>query len=191
MFFNLINKCRSKLLIIIFVKVPDILWYTKVGPIIMKIAFLQTGKTSDKYLADGISIFEERLRKYTAFEILTVPDVRSTRNMPLREQKMREGEQILRFIKTDDYTVILDEKGKEFSTIEFSSWLEKIFMLQKKRIVFVAGGAWGFSEEVYKKADMCLSLSRLTFSHQMVRLLFLEQLYRAFTVIKGEPYHHE
>jgi 23S rRNA (pseudouridine1915-N3)-methyltransferase len=157
----------------------------------MKIAFLQTGKTSDRYLADGIAIFEERLRKYTAFEILTVPDVRSTRNMPLREQKMREGEQILRFIKTDDYTVILDEKGKEFSTVEFSSWLEKKFLLQNKRILFVAGGAWGFSDDVYKKADMRLSLSRMTFSHQMVRLLFLEQLYRAFTVIKGEPYHHE
>jgi len=111
--------------------------------------------------------------------------------MPSRDQKMREGKQILRFIRTDDYLVILDEKGKEFSTVEFSSWLEKNFLLQKKRIVFVAGGAWGFSDEVYKKADMCISLSRLTFSHQMVRLLFLEQLYRAFTVIKGEPYHHE
>jgi 23S rRNA (pseudouridine1915-N3)-methyltransferase len=157
----------------------------------MKIALLQTGKTSDRYLAEGIAIFEERLRKYTAFEILTVPDIRSTRNMPSRDQKMREGKQILRFIRTDDYLVILDEKGKEFSTVEFSSWLEKNFLLQKKRIVFVAGGAWGFSDEVYKKADMCISLSRLTFSHQMVRLLFLEQLYRAFTVIKGEPYHHE
>jgi 23S rRNA (pseudouridine1915-N3)-methyltransferase len=156
----------------------------------MKIALLQTGKTSDRYLSDGIAIFEERLRKYTAFEILTIPDIRSTRNMPSREQKMREGRGILRFIRTDDYIVILDEKGKEFSTVEFSSWLEKKFLLQKKRIVFVAGGAWGFSDEIYKKADMRLSLSRLTFSHQMVRLLFLEQLYRAFTVIKGEPYHH-
>ena len=188
---NLINKCQSKLLIIIFVKAPDILSYTKVGPIIMKIAFLQTGKTSDRYLADGISVFEERLRKYIAFDIYTLPDIKSTRNMPSHEQKIKEGEQIAGFIKPSDYTVILDEKGKEFSTIEFSSWLEKIFMTHKKRIVFVSGGAWGFSEEVYKKADMCLSLSRLTFSHQMVRLLFLEQLYRAFTVIKGEPYHHE
>lgn len=157
----------------------------------MKIALLQTGKTSDKYLADGIAIFEERLRKYTAFEILTVPDIRNTRNMPSGEQKIREGKQILRFIKADDYCIILDEKGKEFSTVEFSSWLEKKFLAQNKRILFVAGGAWGFSDDVYKKADMRLSLSRLTFSHQMVRLLFLEQLYRAFTVIKGEPYHHE
>jgi 23S rRNA (pseudouridine1915-N3)-methyltransferase len=171
--------------------VPDGLSYTKVGPIIMKIAFLQTGKTSERYLNEGITMFEERIRKYSAFEILTVPDLRRTRNLPAQEQKIREGEQILRFFRNDDYIVILDEKGKEFSTIEFSSWLEKIFMLQKKRIVFVIGGAWGFSEEILKKADMSVSLSRLTFSHQMVRLLFLEQLYRAFTVIKGEPYHHE
>jgi 23S rRNA (pseudouridine1915-N3)-methyltransferase len=156
----------------------------------MKIALLQTGKTSDKYLADGIAIFEERLRKYTAFEILTVPDIRNTRNMPSGEQKIREGKQILRFIKADDYCIILDEKGKEFSTVEFSSWLEKNFLLQNKRILFVAGGAWGFSDDVYKMADARISLSKLTFSHQMVRLLFLEQLYRAFTVIKGEPYHH-
>jgi 23S rRNA (pseudouridine1915-N3)-methyltransferase len=157
----------------------------------MKIALLQTGKTSDRYLADGITIFEERIRKYSAFEILTVPDTKGSRNMPSREQKIREGEHILKFLKADDYFVILDERGKEYSTVEFSSWLERIFMLQNKRIVFVIGGAWGFSEEVIEKADIRISLSRLTFSHQMVRLLFLEQLYRAFTVIKGEPYHHE
>lgn len=157
----------------------------------MKIALLQVGKTSEKYLTDGISTFEERVRKYTAFEIFTIPDIRDTRNMPASEQKSREGEKVLQFFKSDDYIVILDDKGKEFSTIEFSSWLEKMFMSQKKRIVFVIGGAWGFSDEVYRMADMSLSLSRLTFSHQMVRLLFLEQLYRAFTVIKGEPYHHE
>ena len=157
----------------------------------MKIALLQTGKTSEKYLTEGITVFEERLRKYSAFEIFTIPDIRNTRNMTAQEQMGREGEQILRFLRLDDYMVILDRKGKEFSTLEFSSWLEKMFMLQKKRIVFVIGGAWGFSEEIRKKADMILSLSRLTFSHQIVRLLFLEQLYRAFTVIKGEPYHHE
>jgi 23S rRNA (pseudouridine1915-N3)-methyltransferase len=157
----------------------------------MKIALLQTGKTSEKYLTEGITVFEERLRKYSAFEIFTVPDIRNTRNMAAQEQIIKEGEQILRFLRLDDYLVILDRKGKEFSTLEFSSWLEKMFMVQKKRILFVIGGAWGFSEEIRKKADMSLSLSRLTFSHQIVRLLFLEQLYRAFTVIKGEPYHHE
>jgi len=157
----------------------------------MKIALLQTGKTSEKYLTEGIAIFEERVRKYSAFEIFTVPDIRNTRNMTAQEQMIKEGEQILRFLRLDDYMVILDRQGKEFSTLEFSSWLEKMFMVQKKRIVFVIGGAWGFSEEIRKKADMSLSLSQLTFSHQIVRLLFLEQLYRAFTVLKGEPYHHE
>jgi 23S rRNA (pseudouridine1915-N3)-methyltransferase len=157
----------------------------------MKIALLQVGKTSERYLAEGIATFEERVRKYSAFEIFTIPDLRNTRNMPARQLKTKEGEKILKFFNKDDYIVILEEKGKEFSTIEFSSWLEKMFLTQKKRIVFVIGGAWGFSEEVLAMADMRLSLSRLTFSHQMVRLLFMEQLYRAFTVIKGEPYHHE
>lgn len=157
----------------------------------MKIALLQTGKTSERYLTEGIAKFEERLKKYSTFEIFTVPDIKRIRNLSDREQKIREGEQILRFFRNDDFIVILDDKGKEFSTIEFSGWLEKCLMLQKKRILFVAGGAWGFSEDVRKKADMSLSLSRLTFSHQMVRLLFLEQLYRAFTIMKGEPYHHE
>jgi 23S rRNA (pseudouridine1915-N3)-methyltransferase len=173
------------------VNATDFLKCTKVGPIIMKIALLQTGKTSDRYLAEGITIFEERIRKYSAFEIFTAPDVKSSRSMPSRDQKIREGEHILKFLKAGDYIVILDEKGKEYSTVEFSSWLEKIFMLQKKRIVFVIGGSWGISEEVLEKADTRISLSRMTFSHQMVRLLFLEQLYRAFKVIKGEPYHHE
>lgn len=157
----------------------------------MKVALLQVGKTAEKYLTEGISVFELRLRKYATFEIFIIPDIRNARNMTAAELKAREGDKILKFFKNDDYIVILDDKGKEFSTIEFSAWIEKTMILQKKRLVFVIGGAWGFSDEVYKKADMRLSLSRLTFSHQMVRLLFIEQLYRAFTVIKGEPYHHE
>jgi 23S rRNA (pseudouridine1915-N3)-methyltransferase len=157
----------------------------------MKIVLLQVGKTAERYLTEGTGVFEGRVRKYSSFEIFTIPDIKNPRNMSAGELKAREGEKILQFFKNDDYIAILDDKGKEFSTIEFSSWIEKTLMLQKKRLVFVIGGAWGFSNEVYDKADIRLSLSRLTFSHQMVRLLFLEQLYRAFTVIKGEPYHHE
>lgn len=157
----------------------------------MKIVLLLTGKTSEKYIEEGMINFSNRLRKYAMFEIITLPDIRNTRNMPARELKIREGNKILQSLVKDDFLVVLDEKGKEFSTLEFSSWLGKIFALSKKRIVFAVGGAWGFSDEVFQKADMRLSLSRLTFSHQVVRLLFLEQLYRAFTVIKGEPYHHE
>lgn len=157
----------------------------------MKISLLLTGKTSEKYIIEGMSLYEERLKRYSPFEYITIPDLRNTRNMSGFEIKLREGGEILRYLKSDDYVVLLDSKGKEFSTPELSSWLEKILMLQKKRLVFVIGGAWGFSEAVYERGDIQLSLSRLTFSHQIVRLLFLEQLYRAFTILKGEPYHHE
>ena len=157
----------------------------------MKIVLLQIGKTSEKYIEEGICNFSSRIRKYSAFEICTLPDMRNTRNMPAREQKIKEAEKILKFLKNDDFLVALDENGKEFSTLEFSSWLEKALALSKKRVVFVIGGAWGLSDEVLQKADLRLSLSRLTFSHQVVRLLFLEQLYRVFSIIKGEPYHHE
>ena len=156
----------------------------------MKIALLQVGKTTEKYLNEGISVYLERIKKYVQFEILTIPDMRNTRNMPAAEQKSKEGESLIRILKEDDYIVLLDERGKELSTTDFSSWLEKTMMLRKKRIVFIIGGPWGVSDEILRRADLKFSLSRLTFSHQIVRLLFLEQLYRAFTVLKGEPYHH-
>lgn len=170
---------------------PDTILITKVGPIIMKIAFLQVGKTSEKYLKEGIRIFEARLQKYSSFEIMTIPDIKSTRNMPSAEKMIRESEKIWNLIRNDDYVVLLDGRGKEFSTIEFASWLEKKLMLARKRILFVSGGPWGLADDVVNKADMLLSLSRFTFSHQIVRLVFLEQLYRAFTIIRGEPYHNE
>lgn len=179
------------LLITIFVNVLRNGYYTKVEPIFMKIVLLQIGKTSEKYIEEGIINFSGRIRKYSAFEIITLPDLRNTRNMPSREQKVKEGEKIIQYLKDDDLLVALDEKGKELSTLEFSSWLEKNLAYSKKRIVFIIGGSWGLSDEILSKADFLLSLSRLTFSHQVVRLLFLEQLYRVFTVIKGEPYHHE
>jgi 23S rRNA (pseudouridine1915-N3)-methyltransferase len=157
----------------------------------MKIAILQIGKTGEKFISDGVNEYSGRIRKYAGFEIITIPDIRNTRNMPVAEQKFKEGEKLIRLMNSDDYVVLLDEKGKEFSTIEFARQLEKIFMLAKKRVVFVIGGPYGFSPEVYNMADFRLSLSRMTFSHQLVRLLFTEQLYRVFTVIKGEPYHHE
>ncbi len=157
----------------------------------MKIVLLQTGKTAERYLAEGLTNYEERVRRYSSFETITLPDIRKTRNMPAEDQRAKEGAQMLRIFRDDDFIVILDDKGREFSTIEFSSWLERSLMIQKKRILFVIGGPWGFTEEIRGKADLTMSLSRMTFSHQMVRLLFLEQLYRAFTVIRGEPYHHE
>jgi 23S rRNA (pseudouridine1915-N3)-methyltransferase len=157
----------------------------------MKIALLQTGKTSDKHISEVVDLYTTRIKKYSAFEIITLPDLKNTKNMSVQEQKMKEGKKIIMSFSIDDYVIILDEKGKELRTVEFSVWMEKIFMQPKKRIVFVIGGPWGFSEEVYDRADFKMSLSKMTFPHQLVRLLFLEQLYRIFTIIKGEPYHHE
>ena len=157
----------------------------------MKIALLQTGKTTDKHIADLVDIYSSRIKKYSVFEIITLPDLKNTRNMSVQEQKMKEGKKIIQSISVDDYVILLDERGKELRTIEFSGMVEKIFMLPKKRVLFIIGGPWGFSDEVYGRADFRMSLSKMTFPHQLVRLLFLEQLYRVFTIIKGEPYHHE
>jgi len=157
----------------------------------MKIVLLQTGKTGEKYISQGVSEYSSRIRKYIPFDIITIPDLKNTKNMPIAEQKTREGRQILETLGSEDLVILLDEKGKECSTLEFASLMEKTFAMSKKRIVFVIGGPWGFSKDVYDRADMKISLSRLTFSHQLVRLLFTEQLYRVMSVIKGDPYHHE
>jgi 23S rRNA (pseudouridine1915-N3)-methyltransferase len=157
----------------------------------MKIAFLQTGKTTDKHISEVAEQYAARIKKYTVFDIITLPELKYAKNMSVQEQKLKEGIKILQTINGDDYVILLDEKGKELRTIEFSEWMEKLFMQPKKRILFVIGGPWGFSEEVYRRADFKMSLSKMTFPHQLVRLLFLEQLYRAFTIIKGDPYHHE
>lgn len=157
----------------------------------MKLALLQTGKTTDKNISAVADLYCGRIKKYTSFEIITLPDIKNTKSMSVQEQKLKEGKRILQSVSIDDYIILLDEKGKELRTLELSAWMEKIFMQPKKRIVFAIGGPWGFSEEVYNRADFMMSLSKMTFPHQLVRLLFLEQLYRVFTVIKGEPYHHE
>jgi 23S rRNA (pseudouridine1915-N3)-methyltransferase len=152
---------------------------------------LLTGKTTDKHIAELIDLYTNRIKKYSVFEIITLPDVKNTKNMPVQEQKIKEATKIIQSFTDDDYIILLDEKGKELRTVEFSGALEKMFFLPKKRIVFVIGGPWGFSKAIYDRADYKMSLSKMTFPHQLVRLLFLEQLYRVFTIIKGEPYHHE
>jgi 23S rRNA (pseudouridine1915-N3)-methyltransferase len=157
----------------------------------MKITLLQTGKTTDKHISELVDLYSNRIKKYTGFEIITIPDVKNTKNMPVQEQRTKEATKIIQSVTDDDYIILLDEKGKELRTLEFSGTLEKMFFLPKKRIVFIIGGPWGFSEAVYKRADYKMSLSKMTYPHQLVRLLFLEQLYRVFTIIKGEPYHHE
>jgi 23S rRNA (pseudouridine1915-N3)-methyltransferase len=157
----------------------------------MKIVLLQTGKTSDKHISGVADIYISRIKKYSVFEIITLAELKNAGNMTVQEQKVKEGKKIIQSVNMDDYIILLDEKGKEMRTIEFSVWIEKIFMIPKKRIVFIIGGPWGFSDEVYSRADFKMSLSLMTFPHQLVRLLFLEQLYRVFTIIKGEAYHHE
>lgn len=157
----------------------------------MKIALLQTGKTTEKYVAEGLELYGSRIKKYAAFEIITIPELKNTKNMPVAAQKIKEGRKILEATGKDDYLVLLDERGREMRTTEFSEWMRKRSLESNKRLVFIIGGPWGFSEEVLERADFRLSLSKMTFPHQLVRLLFAEQLYRAFTIIKGEPYHHE
>jgi 23S rRNA (pseudouridine1915-N3)-methyltransferase len=157
----------------------------------MKIALVQTGKTTDKNVAAIADLYLSRIMKYNTFEIITLPDLKNSGNLPVHEQKIKEGNKVLLTVTSDDFVVLLDEKGRELRTIEFSGWMERTFMISRKRIVFIIGGPWGFSDAVYKRADFMISLSKMTFPHQLVRLLFLEQVYRAFTIMKGEPYHHE
>jgi 23S rRNA (pseudouridine1915-N3)-methyltransferase len=157
----------------------------------MKIALLLTGKTTDNNISNLVELYSNRIKKYSGFEIITLPEIKNTKNMPVPEQKNREAVKIIQCITDDDYIILLDERGKELRTLEFSDTLEKMFFLPKKRIIFIIGGSWGFSNEIYARADYKMSLSKMTFPHQLVRLLFLEQLYRVFTIIKGEPYHHE
>jgi len=157
----------------------------------MKIILAQIGKTVDKNISEIADFYSSRIAKYNSIETITLPNLKNTKKMPIDEQKQKEWKQILQVIGNDDFVVVLDEKGKEMRTIEFAEWLKKIFMMPVKRLVFVIGGAWGFSDEIYNRANYKMSLSKLTFPHQLVRLIFLEQLYRVFTVLKGEPYHHE
>ena len=154
----------------------------------MKILLVQIGKTDEPYLQDGCSIYESRLKHYVTFdsETLLIPK----KNYLMEDQKNIEGQQILKKITNLDFVVLLDENGKEFNSINFSNWIQKNMNTGIKRLVFVIGGPFGFSEEVYSRANQKIALSQMTFSHQMVRLFFLEQLYRGFTILKGEKYHH-
>lgn len=140
-------------------------------------------------MKEGVEEFRRRLRRYVPFETETIPDLKNSRNLTMKEVMEKEGELLLRRIRPDDHVVMLDERGEAFSSIAFAEHLNALEG-RVKQLVFVIGGAYGFSEEAYRRADSRLSLSRLTFSHQLVRLIFMEQLYRAFTILKGDPYHH-
>ena len=159
-------------------------------PSTMKTVLILVGKTTDKHFQAGISDYAERITHYMPFELTTIPELKNTRNLTEEQQKTAEGEQILKLIQPADTVVVLDEHGRELRSVELARWLEQK-RNTARRLVFVIGGPYGFSPSVYARANEQLSLSKLTFSHQMVRLVFTEQLYRACTIIKGEPYHHE
>ena len=157
----------------------------------MKIRLLVIGKTSASYLKTGERDYEDRLKHYCKFEELLIPNIKNGGKLSYNDYKIKEGKLILKSIAPKEQIILLDEEGKSFSSMGFSNYLNQKLLYSSKRLVFVVGGSFGFSEEVYKRADSRLSLSKMTFSHQMVRMIFKEQLYRAFTILKGEKYHHE
>lgn len=156
----------------------------------MKATLLVIGKTDKDFVKKGIDEYQKRLVHYLPFEFKIIPDLKNTRNLSENQQKQKEGELILEKLKPTDTLILLDENGKEFSSVGFSKFMEQKMISGTRNLVFVIGGPYGFSEEVYKKAQGKVSLSKMTFSHQMIRMIFIEQLYRAMTIIKGEPYHH-
>ena len=157
----------------------------------MNIELVVVGKTDMKEVESLVTMYTKRLNHYVRFAITTIADVRNTKKLSEAEQKRLEGEQILRLVNDSDHLMLLDEHGAELRSIEFAEVLQRRMSAGTKRLVFVIGGPYGFSEAVYQRANSKLSLSKMTFSHQIVRAIFTEQLYRAFTILKNEPYHHE
>ena len=149
------------------------------------------GKTDSKEVAALVELYARRVNFYCRFVITTLPDVRNTRNLPPRPHPTADGEPTPRHLTEGDYVTLLDERGAEYRSVEFALWLQKRMNSGVKRLVLVIGGPYGFSDEVYARADARISLSRMTFSHQIVRAIFAEQIYRAFTILHNEPYHHE
>ncbi|MDQ8005621.1 MAG: 23S rRNA (pseudouridine(1915)-N(3))-methyltransferase RlmH [Pedobacter sp.] len=157
----------------------------------MKITLIAIGKTEDKYLIEGIDKYLNRLKHYINFNMVIIPDVKNTKNLTEAQQKNKEAELLLKQLNNSDVVVLLDEKGKKFTSVQFSSYINKQMVGSVQNLVFIIGGPYGFDENIYKRSNSSISLSDMTFSHQMVRLFFVEQLYRAFTILKNEPYHHE
>ena len=157
----------------------------------MKIKLIVVGKTKSKFLVEGEKVYSERLKHYCKFTEFIIPNVKNSSKLSTLVLKNNEGKSLLSAINNSAEVILLDANGSSFSSFEFSKFLNKQLLSTNKELVFVVGGAFGFSGEVYNRADLKLSLSKMTFSHQMIRLIFKEQLYRAFTILKGEKYHHE
>ncbi len=157
----------------------------------MKVIVYHIGKTSEKYLRQGEEIYAKRLKHYLPIVTEVIPDIRNAGKLPPEELKKLEGEAILQRLKPADGLILLDERGKQFTSLQLATWMDKQLQRPYQRLIFVVGGAFGFSEAVYERANGQLSLSKMTFSHQMIRLFFAEQLYRAMTILRGEKYHNE
>lgn len=157
----------------------------------MKIELAVIGKTSIGYLKQGIDEYIYRLKHYVSFEIKYIDDIKNTKNISEDQQKRTEGAKILSLLDKSDFVVLLDEHGKEYTSMQYSSYIQKRMLSGAKKVVFVIGGPYGFSQEVYDRANDKISFSKMTFNHEMIRLIFTEQLYRAYTIINHEPYHHE
>jgi 23S rRNA (pseudouridine1915-N3)-methyltransferase len=155
----------------------------------MRITLIESGKTRDPFIQEGVELFKKRVERYVPFQIETIPDLKNTRNLTMKEVQEKEGRLILKRLNPGSYMILLDERGREFHSIAFAEYLNSLEG-RVNQLLFVIGGPYGFSQEVYEKADGLVSLSKLTFSHQLVRVIFMEQLYRAYTILKGEPYHH-
>ena len=157
----------------------------------MDVKLVTVGKTDVKWVKEGLDLYVSRLRHYVPFSLVEIPQLKNVSALTQEQIKEREGELVLKQLNPGDSVILLDERGKEYRSVEWAEWIRQRLARGGKALVFVIGGAYGFSQAVYDRAEGKISLSRMTFSHQMVRTIFAEQLYRAFTIIKGEPYHHE
>ena len=157
----------------------------------MNIELLCIGKTKMKFIEEGIKVYTDRLRHYINFRINCLPDIKKTGKLTEKEQKEKEGELMAAAVAPGDHLVLLDERGKQFTSMKFAEKLENYMNSGKKKVIFAIGGPYGFSERIYRRSDEMLSLSEMTFNHEMIRLFFTEQIYRGMTILKGEPYHHQ
>ena len=157
----------------------------------MKTILLAVGRTVESYYVSAINEYVARTKHYIPFDVEIIPELKNTKNLTEEQQKEREADLILKALQPGDTVVLLDEHGREFRSVEFATWMERKLSATGKRLVFIIGGPYGFSPRIYQAAQEKVSLSKMTFSHQMIRLVFVEQIYRAMTILRGEPYHHE
>ena len=157
----------------------------------MEICVVCIGKTSTQWIQEGLSHFESRIIKYIKFSSINIPDIKNVKSLSVDLIKEAEGKAILKCLNRSDFVVLMDERGKEFTSKEYADWFQRQMNSGIKRLVIIVGGPYGFSKDVYARADSLISLSKMTFTHEMAKLILTEQLYRAFTILKGEPYHHE